>query len=192
MRSRFLVLSLALSSSVGAQSRSLPEPEIGFRAGWARLSFDDGVGGTSKVSFFTLPGAVFAAPGGVHFTLFLNEKFALEPQLGFIRSSTEGFSSSLVFLALQPQYFLGPDARRASYVFGQLGMLLDSDGGSGASSTETQNVFGGGIGYRKVLRRVIATRYELRMRRLSGEGEKTTEIALLFGFGAVIPRAGSP
>ena len=191
MRSRFLLLSLALPLSLGAQARSLPEPEIGFRAGWARLTMDDGLGGTDKVSFFTLPGVVFASPGGVHFTLFLTEKFALEPQLGYMRSSSGGFTSSLMFVALQPQYFLGPDARRAPYIFGQLGLLRDADSGGGASNTDSQNVLGAGIGYRKVLRRVIATRYEFRLRRFSADGPggtETNEIAILFGLGAVIPR----
>ena len=191
MRSRFLVLSLALPLSLVAQTRTLPEPEIGFRAGFARISMDDGAGGTDRVSFLTLPGAVLASPGGIHFTLFVSEKVALEPQLGFIRSSSSGFSSSLMFLALQPQLFLGPDARRAAYLFGHIGLLREANSGGGGS--ESQNVLGAGIGYRKVLRRVIATRYELRIRRFGENGPtgEATELALLFGFGAVIPRSGS-
>ena len=194
MRSRFLLLSLALPLSLGAQTRSIPEPEIGFRAGFARLSVDDGLGGTDRVTLVALPGAVFASPGGIHWTVFLTEKLAIEPQFGYIRTSTGGFASSLMFLALQPQYFLGPDARRAPYLFAQVGILRDTDSGGGSTNTDSQNVFGGGIGYRKVLRRVVATRYELRFRRFSADGpggEELNEVALLFGLGMVIPRGTS-
>ncbi len=195
MRSRLLALSLVLPLTLGAQARSIPEPEIGFRAGWARLSVDNGLGGTDHVSIISLPGALFVNPGGIHFTFFLTEKLAFEPQLGYLRSSSDGFASSLMFLAIQPQYFLRPDARRAPYVFAQVGILRDTDSGGGASNTDTQNVFGGGVGYRKVLRKVIATRYELRFRRFSADGpggEELNEVALLFGLGMVIPRGGTP
>ena len=194
MRSRFLVL-LAVPLSLSAQARSIPESEIGFRAGWARLTSDDGAGGTDKVSIIAIPGAVFSSPGGIHFTFFLTEKLALEPQFGYIRTSSNGFSSSLMFVGIQPQYFLGTDARRAPYLFAHVGILRDTDSGGGASNTDSQNAFGGGIGYRKVLRRVIATRYELRFRRFSADGpggQELNEVALLFGLGALIPRSSSP
>lgn len=194
MHSRLLVLSLALPLSLGAQPRSIPQSEIGIRAGWASVSSDDGAGGTNTVTFLALPGAVFAMPGGIHFSFFVTEKFALEPQFGYIRSSGDGFSSSLMFVGLQPQYFLLSDARRAPYLFAQVGILRDTDSAGGSSNTDSQTAFGGGIGYRKVLRRVIATRYELRVRRFSADGpggQELNEVALLFGLGAVIPRSGS-
>ena len=194
MRCRHILLALAFPVSIAAQARSTPESEIGFRAGFARLSMDDGLGGTDRVTHIALPGVVFASPGGVHWTLFMTEKLAIEPQLGYIRTSSDGFASSLMFLALQPQYFLRPDARRAPYLFAHVGILRDTDSGGGSTNTDSQNVFGGGVGYRKVLRRVIATRYELRFRRFSADGpggEELNEVALLFGLGMVIPRGGS-
>ena len=190
--SRFALLSLALPMVAIAQPKTVPESEIGIRGGWARLTSDDGAGGTDRVNVIAIPGAVFVSPGGIHWTFFLNEKLALEPQFGYIRSSNGGFSSSLMFLGLQPELFLQPDARKAPYLFAQVGILRDTDSGGGSSNTDSQNVFGGGVGYRKVLRRVVATRYELRFRRFSADGPggvELNEVALLFGLGFVIPRS---
>lgn len=189
---RLALFALTLPTMAAAQSRTLPEHEIGVRGGWARLSQDDGVGGTDKLSTISIPGALFISPGGLHWTFFLTEKLALEPQFAYIRSSSEGFSSSIMFLALQPELFLGPDARRAPYVFAHFGVMRDTDSGGGTSDTDSQNVFGGGVGYRKVVKKVVATRYELRFRRFGADvpgGAETNEIAILFGLGFVIPRS---
>ena len=189
--SALLTITLAVAAA-GAQS--MPEPELGFRAGFTRLSSDDGAGGTQTVNIISVPGMMFLSPGGIHYMFFLNEKVSLEPQLGFMRTSNDGASSSLLFLALQPNLFLGPDARRSAYVFGTLGVLRDTDSFGGSSNTDTQNLFGGGIGYRRVVRNVLATRYEFRFRRFSADGpggEALNEIGLLVGLGVVIPRRGT-
>lgn len=178
-------------SAADAGAQRLPEPEIGFRAGYTRLSMDDGAGGTDRVNVISLPGSMFLSPGGVHVMFFVNEKVSLEPQFGFIRTSNGDASSSLLFLALQPNLFLGSDARRAPYIFATVGLLRDSDSFGGSSNTDTQNLFGGGIGYRRVVRNVLSTRYEFRFRRFSADGpggQELNEIGLLVGLGVVIPR----
>jgi hypothetical protein len=185
------VVSLALSAA-DAGAQRLPEPELGFRVGYTRLSADDGFGNTEKLNIISVPGMMFLSPGGIHFMFFVTEKVSLEPQLGFLRTSEGDASSSLLFLALQPNLFLGSDARRAPYIFATVGLLRDSDSFSGSSNTDTQNVFGGGIGYRRVVRNVLSTRYELRLRRFSADGpggQEINEIGVLVGLGVVIPRA---
>lgn len=177
-----------------AGAQRVPESELGFRAGFSQLSSDNGAGGTDKVNVIAIPGAIFLSPGGVHFMFFLNDKVSLEPQFGFIRSSSSGSSSSLMYLALQPNYFFSAGAQRSGYIFGQVGILRDTDSFGGTSNTDTQNVFGGGIGYRRVLRRVVSTRYEFRFRRFSADGPGGTaldELSVLVGLGVVIPRGGS-
>lgn len=195
MRSLLAALSAATLLAAGAGAQRLPEPEIGFRAGYTRLSMDDGAGGTDKVSVVSLPGAMFLSPGGIHVMFFMTPRLSLEPQFGFIRTSNDGASSSLLYLALQPNYFLARDPRRAPYIFGLVGVLRDTDSFGGSSNTDSQNLFGGGIGYRHVVRNVIATRYEFRFRRFSADGpggQELNEIGLLVGLGVVIPRASSP
>lgn len=195
MRSTLVAALLAISvSATGAGAQRLPEPEVGFRAGYTRLSMDNGSGGTDRVNMMSLPGSMFLSPGGVHVMFFVTEKVSLEPQFGFIRTSDGDASSSLLFLALQPNLFLGSDARRAPYIFATVGLLRDTDSFGGSSNTDTQNLFGGGIGYRRIVRNVLATRYEFRFRRFSADGpggQELNEIGLLVGLGVVIPRAST-
>ena len=177
-----------------AGAQRLPEPELGFRAGFSQLRSDDGAGGTDKISVVGIPGTMFINPGGIHFMFFVNEKVSLEPQLGYLRTSSNGSSSSLLFLALQPNYFFTAGALRSGYLFGQVGILRDTDSFSGTSNTDSQSLFGGGIGYRRVVRRVLSTRYEFRFRRFSADGPggfAVDEISLLVGLGVVIPRSGT-
>ena len=193
MRSLLAAVSAVTLLAAAAGAQRLPEPEIGFRAGFTRLSIDDGLGGTETVNILALPGAIFLSPGGVHAMFFVTPKFSLEPQLGFIRTSDGDASSSLLFLALQPNFFFSADAKRSGYVFGTVGVLRDTDSFGGSSNTDSQNLFGAGIGYRRVVRNVLATRYEFRFRRFSAEGpgaEPINEIGLLVGLGVVIPRSG--
>ena len=191
MRATFASALLAITLvAVPAGAQSNPEPEIGFRYGYTRLSADNGFGTTDKLNVIALPGMMFLSPGGIHAMFFVNPKVSLEPQLGFLRTSEGDASSSLLFLALQPNFFLGPDARRAPYVFATLGLVRESDSFGGTSDSDTQNMFGGGIGYRRVLRNVVATRYELRFRRFSSDGGmEINEIGLQMGLGVVIPRS---
>jgi hypothetical protein len=187
------LLAVALSAA-GAGAQRLPEPEFGFRAGYTRLSMDDGVGGTEKVNAISVPGAIFLSPGGLHFMFFMTPRVSLEPQLGYIRTSSGDASSSLLFLALQPNLFFGTDVRRSGYVFATIGLLRDTDSFGNTSNADTQNIFGGGIGYRRVVRNVLATRYEFRFRRFSADGpggDEVNEVGLLIGLGVVIPRAAN-
>ena len=195
MRSTCAVSLLAITlMAADAGAQRLPEPELGFRVGYTRLSADDGFGNTEKLNVIAIPGMMFLSPGGIHFMFFVTEKVSLEPQLGLLRTSEGDASSSLLFLALQPNFFLGSNARRAPYIFATVGLVRESDSFSGSSNTETQNVFGGGIGYRRVVRNVLSTRYELRLRRFSADGpggQEINEIGLLVGLGVVIPRASA-
>jgi hypothetical protein len=195
MRTTFVSALLGVTlSAAGAGAQRLPEPEFGFRAGFTRLSADDGAGGTEKLNILSFPGTMFLSPGGLHLMFFITEKVSLEPQIGLLRTSSDDASETLLFLALQPNLFLGPDARRAPYLFATAGLLRQSDSFGGSGNTETQNVFGGGIGYRRVVRNVLATRYEFRFRRFSADGpggDEINEIGLLVGLGVVIPRRGT-
>jgi hypothetical protein len=183
-----LVPTLATSQSPPAN----PEPEIGFRAGWARLSQEDPSGGGSEtINTISIPGSSFFLGNGIHFTFFLAPQFALEPQLGYMRFSQSGESQSFTFLGLQPEYYLTAGAQRSAYFFGQIGMLRQHESFSGGSDSESRNIFGGGLGYRRVIREALAMRYEVRLRRIA-EGDfdpAITEIGILIGVGAVIRRA---
>lgn len=193
MRSTLVPALIALTLSANqVEAQRLPEPEIGFRAGFTRLSRDLGVSGTETLNVVALPGALFLSPGGIHFMMFVTPKVSLEPQVGFLRTSDEDASSSLLFLALQPNFFFGDSADRSGYIFANLGLLRESDSFGGTSASQTQNMFGLGLGYRRVLRRVVSTRYEVRYRQISNDpGEAIREFGMLFGLGFVIPRAGS-
>ena len=177
-------------ADVGAQK--LPEPEIGFRAGMSRLTVDAFGGGTGRLTILSLPTSLFPSPGGVHFMFFLNDRFSLEPHLGYTRMSSDGNTSSLLMLALQPNYFFTAGAQRSGYLFGQLGLVREHDSFTGGNDTESQNFFALGVGYRRVVRRAVSTRYEVRFRRFNeGDGNpEMNEISLLFGLGVVIPRSG--
>jgi hypothetical protein len=175
------VLVLLTLPAFAASQTAKPRPEIGVRGGVLRITEKDDFGSRTSTTL-ALPAGFFIAPGGIHATFFVSPRIALEPQLGFLRISDENDSFSLLTLAGQVNAFLGPDATRAPYLFGQVATLREDDSGS----SESQTGFGGGLGYRKVHRESIALRYEARFRRWTGRGLTTNELGFLIGIGAVI------
>jgi hypothetical protein len=182
MRSRLaLVVALLAVPGIAASQnarRANPGMEIGIRGGWMRLSDE-----FSKVSMLSIPVSVLGpATGGVHATVFVSPTVAIEPQFAMIRVSDSGDTFTFTTLAAQVMGFLAPDARRAPYVFGHVAIMKQSD----PISSETQQAFGGGVGYRVVVRQSLGIRYEARWRQWSGGGTSSNEIALLIGLGAVL------
>lgn len=176
---------LALCAAPALAQSPKPDPEVGIRGGWMRLS-SRSTFGDETFTAIVLPGSPPFVGGGVHAAFFASPQVALEPQLGFIRLSSEGGNFALTYLALQVNGFLAPDARRSPYVFAQLGTLREDESGG---SSDSQIGIGGGVGYRRVYRESVSLRYEARYRRWSGrEDFTTTEWALLIGLGVVLGR----
>ena len=172
-----------LAASVVSAQPKTPGPEIGFRSGWARSTTKSG-SFTDKTSTLAVPASFFGPVSGMHLTLFVSPRFALEPQLGMMRVSSGGDTFSVTMLAAQGMAFLGPDAEHAPYVFAQA-VTIQSDNSGGSS--QGQSGFGAGFGVRQVVGK-LGLRYELRLQRRSGDGDTVNEVALLFGMGTVLGR----
>ena len=181
--SRLPVLALLVASSVAAAAQpKTPGVEIGFRSGWARTTTKE-AGFTDKLSVTAVPTALFGPVSGVHVTFFTSPRFALEPQFSMVRVKTDIDTFSVLMLAAQGMFFLGPDAEHAPYIFGQsVTVQTDNSGGS----SQSQNGFGAGVGLRQVVRKSLGLRYELRFQHRSGSGQTVDEVALLFGMGTVL------
>ena len=182
MRTALAAAFALLASAHPALAQSpKPRPEIGIRGGIMRVTEKNDFGSQSY-TVMALPAGPPFAPGGVHLTLFMSPRFAIEPELGIVRISDEGSSFMLTTAALQFNGFLGADANKSPYLFAQVATIREDEDGGG----DSDNAFGVGAGYRKVYRESIALRYELRYRRWSRPFGSANEFGLLIGFGAVI------
>jgi hypothetical protein len=186
-----LVFPLAAAAQNAAPATQSPEPEIGFRAGISRVTEPGGSGFPDQtLTVITVPSTSLFFANGIFATFFLSPRVAIQPQFGLLRQSDDNSSSTLTFLAFQPELFFNPGGT-GGYAFGQVGVLRSSSSfDGGGSDSENNTTFGVGIGYRSVIRRSLALRYEARLRRLNDAdgGDPLTEIGLMLGVAAVIPR----
>ncbi|MEO5510445.1 MAG: hypothetical protein ABIS27_07420 [Longimicrobiales bacterium] len=158
-----------------AQAQDKPRPEIGIRGGFAHYK-----AAGESFSVLVTPGSQLASPAVIHLTYFATPRIALEPQLGFIRSSGAGTTVSVLSLGGQVMGFLR-EADHSPYAF----VLAGMDRQTGIVDDNQYGV-GAGIGYRTILREALAVRLEGRFRRITDDGSHVDEIAALVGFGAVM------
>lgn len=183
-----LALLLLIESSVASAQQKLPGIEIGFRGGWAQVKAKDSFS-EEKSTAVAVPTGFFGPVSGIHATFFVSPRFALEPQFGLMRFSSNGNTFSLTMLAVQVMGFLAADAEHSPYVFGHFVTVQEASTGL---ASESHNGVGAGFGYRTVVRKSLGLRSELRVEHRKESGTTINEIALLFGVGAVLgPKGGS-
>jgi hypothetical protein len=147
---RFAVLALVLGAhpARGEERRA----ELGLHlAGLSAVSSD---GETVTLVGVPAPGLFFVGPGA-YLSYFVNEKFAVEPQLGLFFVSGDGDSSHALSLGARLTYLAAGRERRSLYVFGA-GSLLSL----GFDGSETDGGVGGGVGFRFPVRDAGAIRVE--------------------------------
>jgi hypothetical protein len=169
------LLVLAVADAGHAQESVRPRPEIGFRGGISMLR-EDG----ESLTVISLPESNFFAGSTAYAMLFVSNTLAVEPQLGFIRVSSESSSSSVLTAAAQLNAFFADPEEGAPFAFVNAGITRPEDG-------ELYAV-GAGAGYRAIVSQTLGLRIEGRYRRLFAEGanDGTNEFSLLVGIGAVL------
>lgn len=169
------VLVLAVADAGHAQESVRPRPEIGFRGGISMLR-DDG----QSLTMISFPESGFFSGSTAYAMLFVGNTLAVEPQLGFIRISSESSSSSVLTAAAQLNAFFADPEAGAPFAFVNAGITRPED--------SELYALGAGAGYRAIVSQTLGLRIEGRYRQLFGEGENNTanEFSLLIGVGAVL------
>jgi hypothetical protein len=99
-------------------------------------------GGSSEVLFGVPSGSFGLIAPSLYAALPLSPQISIEPQVGFIVVSRNGQSNHVVSVAGQLDCFLSEERGPAPYVFGSVGVVDVSGGGTSPKSVS------GGIGYR--------------------------------------------
>lgn len=115
-------------------------------------------------------GTIFEVPGGtiglmypgLYASVFVNDHVAVEPQLGLLVTSGSGYTSHLLHVAGQVDYFLQGVERRSPYLFASAG-VIDS---SGSAHPKTVSA---GAGYRVLVGDRLAFRFGMRYQHTSDD-----------------------
>lgn len=129
-----------------------------------------------------VPAAGFGLLGqGVYLSLFLTDRFAVEPQLGFMWNSFGDDSEHILNVSGQFTYFTQGLARRSPYVFGTVGIV------DASNDDYTPKSFGAGAGYRIPLGDRLVLRIDGRYTRFTGEfsGQELDTVAIGLSIGGV-------
>jgi len=171
-----VVAALALCAGV-ARAQHPTKVEVGTHLG-ATVHFGSGdaewSAGAPAPSSLTPP---LAWPA-FYVTVFATPSVMVEPQVAFAWSSA--FEEAIFSGALQLGYLLQPRASSSPY-FSLHG------GWTTLYGSAKSGFFGGGVGMRFLVKRVLAVRTEARFRRWTCEGCELNEVALNIGLGAALP-----
>jgi hypothetical protein len=169
------LLVVVLADAGGAQESVRPRPEIGFRGGISVLR-EQG----ESLTVISFPESGFFFTGSTAYAmLFVGNTLAVEPQLGFIRVSSDGGSTSVLTAAAQVNGFFGDPEAGAPFAFVNAGVTRPENGEIYA--------IGAGAGYRAIVTQTLGLRLEGRYRRLFAEDSDTAnEFSLLIGIAALL------
>ena len=164
-----LLLALFLVASTAAAQNAF-QNEIGIMVGLTV------VGDGSKVTTVGVPGAGGALGPGALYAARIQRPWIFESHFSLNHLSGGGTKFTQVYLALQGDYLLSRNKGGVPYVFANIGSIKLSGDLKG-----TENIAGGGLGYRLPLQERLAVRLEARWRRWLDSD--LNEYALLVGGG---------
>jgi hypothetical protein len=150
--------------------------ELGIHAGATILI----PGGGDAEVVFGVPGAGSLAGlfPPIYATVFATPSVMIEPQIAFLYET--GSTSGLLNAALQVGYVFNPETPGSLY----LAAHLQTANGFG-NGGNTEFAAGGSVGYRRVVKDILAVRLEGRYRRWF-DFFGLNEIAIIVGFGAAL------
>lgn len=173
---------LALAPALAA-AQTMSVVEIGTRAGG---TFINDASGT--YSIFSVPGSGILAQPGVYATLFAPNHMMLEPELSASVGSGGGNTNSSVGMGISMGYLFGRPGANSPYVAATFAyQSISGTARSGDLITQNDMAAGARIGYRWVVRKVIAVRFEGLYRRWFDD--HANEVAFSVGVG-VLPWGG--
>ncbi len=151
---RVLLVTVALLAVVAAPARAQVR---GVEIGTSLMSLTINTDDTTATTFGVPSGGFGIVNPGLYMSVFMGPRFAIEPQIGLVLATSGGFSTHVLNLAGQADYFFKGSRASSPFVFGSVGLL------SVSHAITTPVSFGGGVGYRKVFGERLAIRFDGRV-----------------------------
>lgn len=170
-------LAVAVLTPAVSLAQDRPLVEVGTRLG---VTIEH-AGGTT-LTHFGAPGAGILGQPTIYATIFATPQMFIEPDLAFNLASGGGSTVTTFGLAGNLGYFFQKKgASGAPYVAANVGLQALSGGGT----SHTEAAIGGRVGYRVVVQKNFAVRFEGGYRRWLGSSHEN-EITIGVGLGAII------